>query len=59
MFHQRLPGVAAVAVRLTVVMLVLSPLEAMSWKRYRSATSGVNVGLRIEVDDSVAVEPEG
>src|SRR5688572_30066266 len=43
----------------TVLMLEPLALVALQRKTYMSATSGVNVGLRIVVDDNVAMEPAG
>src|SRR5438874_2216988 len=43
----------------TSVTLVKEPFDATRRMTYKSAISGVNVGLRMVVDDSCAEEPAG
>jgi hypothetical protein len=45
--------------RITVLMLDPLALVALQRKTYMSGTSGVNVGLRMDVEESVAVDPFG
>ena len=54
------PAIETLAVRETVVMLwAPESSEAVSRKMKSSGTSGVKVGLRIVVEESVAVELDG